>query len=72
MPFLFSPFFNGCFKLKRAASFMFFAFAAISNKKFNIYSMKLMPLAARVTRSDLDTFLEYLLFLEYLYNARTV
>lgn len=51
---------------------MFFAFAAISNEKFNIYFMKLMPLAARVTHSDLDTFLEYLLFLEYLYNARTV
>lgn len=48
---------------------MFFAFAAISNEKFN---MKLTPLAARVTHRDSDTFLEYLLFLEYLYNARTV
>lgn len=72
MPFLFSPFFNGHFKLTRAASFRFFAFAAISNEKFNIYFMKPMPLAARVTRSDSDTFLEYFLFLEYLYNATTV
>lgn len=45
-----------------------FAFAAISNKKFNIYFMKfwvalsLMPLAARVTHSDSDTFLEYFYF----------
>lgn len=71
MPFLFSPFLMDVLNLNVLLR-LFFAFAAISNEKFNIYFMKLTPLAARVTHRDSDTFLEYLLFLEYLYNARTV